>query len=170
MSDKILHSAVLVNGGDPLSGVAKLFPRELYIKPNGELVIGDYNIKPIGTEPNASPIGITVAKAREAEYVSLNRSGLYVMLNDREGIINGADISGCYVSPSGALTFGSGRIINNNGNILINLANNGELTGGTLSHNNILRAKLNLSTASYGSKADMNKIANPSPGDIFIVI
>lgn len=169
MSDTTLYSAILINGGQALNSSDKLFPRELYVTPTGEIVIGDFNAT-LGEEPNASPVSVTVGKALQSERVILNRAGLTVKFDDNDGILSGADISGCYVSSSGSLTFGSSYIKNQDGALKISLTSTSTIDGGVLSNNTISNAKLNLSTASYGSKQDMDNIRNPQKGDIFIVI
>lgn len=169
MSDTTLYSAILINGGKALNDTDKLFPRELYITPTGELVVGDFNAK-LGEEPNASPVSVTVGKALQSERVFLERTGLRVKFDDNDGILNGADISGCYVGPSGSLSFGSSYIKHQDGALKMSLTSTSTIDGGVLMNNTISNAKLNLSTASYGSKQDMNNIRNPQRGDIFIVI
>ena len=169
MSDTTLYSAILINGGRALNDSDKLFPRELYITPTGEMVVGDFNAT-LGNQPNASPIPVIVGKALQSERVLLDRSGLRVKFDDNDGVLNGADISGCYVGPFGSLSFGNSYIKHQDGALKMSLTSTSTINGGVLMNNTISSAKLNLSTASYGSKDTMNSITNPQAGDIFIVI
>lgn len=169
MSDTTLRSAILINGGNPLSSTDTLFPRELYITNEGKLLVGHVQTE-VGKTPTASPMEITVGKAIESTYVNLERTGFKVKFTADAKILEGADISGCYVSSNKSLIFGSNSIKHQDGALQMTLTGGGKIIGGVLVSNTISGAKLNLSNASYGSKQDMNNIVNPQKGDIFIVI
>lgn len=173
MSDKTLYSAVLINSGE-LTNNTLLFPRELFIKSNGQLVIGKID-EPAGTEPNARPMHISVQSAYMSHSVEYSKKSgdreiASVQLTNENSTMFGVDIGGCFIGSGEQLNFGGNYIKNEDGALKMSLGGTSTIDGGMLNENTISQAKLNLSDACYGSQQKMMDIQNPQKGDIFIVI
>lgn len=151
-------NANITNGDDATT----LYPRELYITKQGELVVGRIDA-PSQEEP-------TEVKKISVNKALLSENTINTSLNTRLKKMNGYTIENSTVkyatvsdaNISNGTTFaktesGAGKITNKN-NVL------------TIENATMKGSKLNLSNVCYGSAEDMNNITNPAAGDIFIVV